>query len=139
MKKSDIPEVIKIEEKTFSLPFSSALFRKYLKAESFYCYVVEKEERVVGYMIFSFVNEEADLLNIAVDSNMQRRGVGSIMLNHIVDILIAKKGKRIFLEVRASNDKAKSFYERFGFFQINVKKDYYHDTNEDAIVYTMSV
>lgn len=89
--------------------------------------VADNDDDIMGYLIYQIVFEVAEILRIATDMDFQKQGVGQGLLDEF-DKLCKEKGvERILLEVRADNAQAIRLYERHGFYQIDVRKDYYKD------------
>lgn len=139
MENGDLDSVLRIEEDSFNLPFSRGLFEKFMRQEDFYCWVALHGEELVGYAVYAVAADEVDLLNIAIDKRWRRRGIGSLMVRHILEQLMELGSRRIFLEVRPSNTVAMAFYDKLGFFQIGIRPGYYHDSGEDALVYSRDI
>jgi [ribosomal protein S18]-alanine N-acetyltransferase len=89
---------------------------------------------VVGFTAFHRVMDEAELRNMAVDTSRQRKGVGRVLLTEGIRILQEHGVRRLFLEVRASNQPARALYASLGFQVVYTRHDYYHDPAEDALV-----
>lgn len=95
-------------------------------------YVYEQENKIIGFIQILNSFNDIDIVNISVDINKQNQGIGSLLVNYIVDNL---KPNKMMLEVRESNLKAISFYQHLGFKEIHRRKKYYN--NEDAIIMEM--
>ncbi len=78
--------------------------------------------------------EEAEILFIGVDPKLQNRGIGKILLDKIVKNALLCGAKKIWLEVRQSNDKAIEFYKKNNFLYIQIRKNYFHDPPENALI-----
>ncbi len=96
-------------------------------------------ERVLGFASFRIVLDEAELLNIAVDPNHQRQGIGRALLVEGQRRLCALGVAQIFLEVRNSNAPAHALYQSLGFKLKSVRKDYYRDPPEDACILVLEL
>jgi ribosomal-protein-alanine N-acetyltransferase len=94
----------------------------------------DRENKVVGYCIFTAPCEDCELLRIAVAKKYRHQGIARKMIDEMVRICIENNGENIFLEVRESNDSAIALYEATGFEEISKRKDYYKDPAEDAII-----
>ena len=94
---------------------------------------------VVGYMATWFLRDEVHLLNIGVAKAHQRKGYGRRMVEHLIHQ--ARVGMRalVMLEVRAGNEAARALYESLGFAQVAVRKRYYEETGEDAVVMVLDL
>jgi ribosomal-protein-alanine N-acetyltransferase len=139
MDAADLSVVTKIEKETFPVPFSGSLFLKFMDQDAFYCWVVLSGNEVIGYLIYSCAADEIDILNIAVSSKMRGKGVGNTLMGYLYQHAGELGGERIFLEVRPSNEEAIKFYEHLGFVKVGVRPGYYHDSGEDALVYSKDI
>ena len=100
---------------------------------SFLC--EDNNENVIGFVIYVAVEQEAHLLNIAVDNNYQRKGIGSILINHLKKQVQAMGINLITLEVRVSNTNAISFYKKHNFIKDAIRANYYSKPKpEDALL-----
>jgi ribosomal-protein-alanine N-acetyltransferase len=96
--------------------------------------VAEESGIVCGLIIFRIMADEAEILNLAVDSNSRRRGIGSRLISESITACKAAGVKSIYLEVRYSNEAARSFYSRMGFMGAGQRRQYYRQPIEDALV-----
>ena len=101
--------------------------------------VAEQGGKVIGYILATDVAGEAEIQRIAVDFRYRCRGVGSKLMEHYISNCRHLATDCIHLEVRASNTAAISLYTRYGFEQVGVRKAYYTDTGEDAVLYTLTL
>lgn len=106
---------------------------------NFFVRVAEEERSVCGLVAFRMMADEAEILNLAVDSRVRRRGMGSRLIEDAMAMLKAAGIKKIFLEVRESNEAARSFYARMGFTEAGRRRDYYRGPAEDAFVLVRTV
>jgi ribosomal-protein-alanine N-acetyltransferase len=97
-------------------------------------YVARADGVVAGYIIAWFLRGEAHILNLAVAPEFQRRGIARRMLSHVIDLAEKAEHHMATLEVRASNDPAKLLYVTMGFAPVGIRRRYYRDNDEDAIV-----
>ncbi len=93
------------------------------------------EKKLVGLAHVSFLFESGEILNIGVKKECQKQGIGQRLLEECINTLREIQVENLLLEVRASNLSARSLYEKSGFQQIAVRKEYYHQPIEDAIIY----
>lgn len=136
MTPDDLPEVMAIERETFpSDAWSEGMMRGELAEQPrSRHYVVALDGReVIGYAGLSAAADQADVQTVAVREEHRGKGVGSAMLTELLAEAARRGATEIFLEVRADNPGARSIYERFGFAQISVRRNYYDD-GTDAIV-----
>ncbi len=134
MTNEDIHWVFKIEEESFSIPWSISSFEKELLNEVTYYIVAEIDGKIVGYMGMWNILGEGQITNIAVATEHRGKGIGKALLRHILDYAKQINIKRLFLEVRESNLIARKLYENHGFYAIARRKTYYRKPIEDAIV-----
>jgi len=135
MEESDLDEVAAIERASFPLPWSRNLFLRDLKENkiAFFLAVRDRGE-LVAYGGFWLLQEEINIVNVAVHPDHRKKGFGRLVLDALL-----KEGQKqgatiATLEVRESNKAARTLYERLGFIQIAIRKKYYSDNREDALV-----
>ncbi len=135
MRRRHLRRVLAIEAQVYPRPWSASLFLSELAQRSTRSYLVAKSGgEVVGYAGMMFMGEEAHITNIAVDPALQSRKVGTRLLLAIMTEAIARGAGMISLEVRVSNRVAQAMYEKFGFSAVGIRKGYYVETNEDALI-----
>jgi ribosomal-protein-alanine N-acetyltransferase len=136
MEPGDLDEVMAIEEVSFPTPWPRRLFEEEIVREFSDTLVAApaEGEGVLGYLVCWTVADESHLLNIAVRPDARERGVGSALLGECM-LRSARAGAvRIHLEVRAGNASAIRMYEREGFSFLGIRRGYYADTGEDAVL-----
>ncbi len=135
MQLRDLETVIGIEREIYPFPWTSGNFRDSLLS-GYSCWVCEKAGPVVAYGVVMLAADEAHVLNIGVARDWQRRGIGRALMEHLVGVARDYGAATVFLEVRPSNGPALRLYERMGFNEIGVRKNYYPAAKgrEDAIV-----
>ncbi len=129
----DLPQVIAIERRVFPTPWSLAMFVLELSKQSGICLAAVSEGRLVSYLICSRYDTVWHIMNVAVDSDHQRQGLASAMLAELY-ARAADPDARFTLEVRRSNAVAIHLYEREGFRAAGLRRRYYQDNGEDALV-----
>lgn len=135
MRRRHLRRVLAIESRVYPRPWSASLFLSELAQRSTRTYLVAKSDgEVIGYAGMMFTGLEAHITNIAVDPEWHGRKIGSRLLLALITEAIARGSDRISLEVRVSNGVAQAMYEKFGFSNVGVRKGYYIETNEDALV-----
>jgi len=87
--------------------------------------ICKHDSEIIGFIIFSPINPEAHILSISVTKKIQSKGVGSLLLQSMLDQCAAMNYKKIFLEVRTSNLQAINFYQKFGFSKDAIRDNYY--------------
>lgn len=132
--KEDIRGMYAIEKSSFNMPWSYDAF-----AENFYnnysVYVLtECEEEIIGFGGMQVIFDEAHIMNVAVKKSKRRLGAATKMMELLISEARNRSVKSVFLEVRSGNDSAKNLYARQGFVPIAIRKQYYSDNNEDAII-----
>jgi len=96
-------------------------------------------DKIVGYALFWFLPEEVDIHNIAVHTNFRRQGIGQALLQQVVAEARGRKSSRVTLEVRVSNIPAQKLYESVGFVGTGLRKGYYSDDGEDAVLMALEL
>jgi len=135
MRRRHLPAVLRIERRSHPKPWALGVFTSELaQGGSRYYAVLRSEGRVAGYAGLMFVADEAHVTNIAVSPVRRRQGLGSRLLVHL-----AREGTRrgcsaMTLEVRVGNLAAQALYQQFGFVTAGVRRNYYPETHEDALV-----
>jgi ribosomal-protein-alanine N-acetyltransferase len=130
---ADLPQVIAVERRAFPSPWSLAMFVLELSKSSGMCLAAFRDGRLVGYLICSRYETVWHVMNVAVDPDVRREGVATALLADLI-ARIDDPGARFTLEVRPSNRAARSLYERFGFRSVGLRKRYYQDNGEDAVI-----
>jgi ribosomal-protein-alanine N-acetyltransferase len=129
----DLPGVMAIERRVFPTPWSLAMFVLELSKETGVCLAAECEGRLVGYLICSRYDTVWHVMNVAVDADRQRMGLASKLLAELY-VRVDDEDARFTLEVRRSNVVAIHLYEREGFRAAGMRRRYYQDNGEDALV-----
>ncbi|HST55259.1 MAG TPA: ribosomal protein S18-alanine N-acetyltransferase [Solirubrobacteraceae bacterium] len=129
----DLPQVIAIERRAFPTPWSLAMFVLELSKPSGICLAAVRERRLVGYLICSRYETVWHVMNVAIDLDHRRVGVASTLLAELYE-QVADAHARYTLEVRRSNAQAIHLYEREGFRIAGLRRRYYQDNGEDALV-----
>ena len=135
MRRRHLKGVLAIERQVYPRPWSPNLFLAEIAEPKNRCYLVARLGReVVGYAGLMSYGEEAHVTTIAVDPAQHRRKIGTRLLYDLVRAARAMGAEAVSLEVRVSNWGAQRMYTRFGFRPVGVRKGYYQETNEDALV-----
>ncbi len=135
MRLEDIDSVLEIERMSFTTPWTRDAYLQELKDNRRACYLVAWEfHRVLGYAGMWVVLDEAHVTTIAVDPLHRRRRIGERLLAALIREVMRRRARRVTLEVRKSNLEAQSLYRKYGFKDIGLRKGYYSDNREDAIV-----
>jgi len=134
---AELDGVMAIEEASFPTAWSRALFEEEIGRRFSDAIVVVGEPggTVDGYAICWTIGEESHLLNIAVRPDARKKGIGRSLLRECIRRSMLAGGRRIFLEVRPTSQEAIRLYEKEGFRAVGIRRGYYTDTGEDAIVF----
>jgi ribosomal-protein-alanine N-acetyltransferase len=133
---ADLSQVAAIERDVFSDPWPVRSFLALLQQDAL---VAEEDGRIAGYVFGRTAADEAEVLNLAVASPDRRSGLGRRLLETLMDRWEARGIERVFLEVRASNLSAQAFYRTLGFVPAGVRRGYYNQPVEDALVFRRSI
>jgi [ribosomal protein S18]-alanine N-acetyltransferase len=123
-----------IERACFSDPWPASSFEALCRREDMACIVAELGGVTAGYWVGQRIDDEAELLNLAVDPAYRSRGIGRALLQHFIEAVGGPARTTIFLEVRASNSSALDLYLLAGFEALDRRANYYSHPTEDAIV-----
>ncbi|MEW4983945.1 MAG: ribosomal protein S18-alanine N-acetyltransferase [Cycloclasticus sp.] len=136
----DLADVMTIERKMYSYPWSEAIFRDCIKI-GYSNWALIKDEQFIGYVILSVAVGEAHILNICLDPAYKGKGLGRKFLEEVLIVAKKKNAESVFLEVRPSNTAAVNLYKKAGFKQIGQRKNYYPaaEGKEDAIVFSLDI
>ncbi len=141
-----IRTVCEIEKETFSDAWSEEALEESLKYPYNHLLLITgsemvmdysecpEEETIAGYLLYSSLSQEAELLRIAIRTELRGRGYGSRLFRFWLEYLGGENPERVFLEVRAGNQAAIHLYKKYGFEKIAGRKDYYKNPVEDACV-----
>lgn len=137
MEESDLPYILEIEKVSFPTPWHETTFRGEIYNIPFsnpLVIVHRVKKRIIGYLIYWLVEDEAHINNIAIHPDYRRRGIAESVLRRIFTEIREKGVKQITLEVRPSNQAALSLYRKLGFVFLGLRRNYYTRPREDAIV-----
>lgn len=130
----DSRRLVEIENLVFKSPLSQSFLNQELSDNPFaYYYVYQIEGRIIAYIGFRVVDQSAEMMNFCVVPKQQRKQYGSKLFSFALKELNNLGVKKITLEVRRSNEVANKFYQKAGFSQLHIRKNYYQ--TEDAIIY----
>jgi ribosomal-protein-alanine N-acetyltransferase len=131
MNESHVSAVAELEKQNFSEPWPEIAVRSELTNKLALWLVAVEDGVVAGYVGSQTVLQEADMMNIAVADTHRRRGIARLLVEELIRQLDAYQ---LTLEVRASNAPAIALYEKLGFTQVGLRKNYYHKPKEDALI-----
>lgn len=130
----DVDEVYVVEEDCFVDPWSKESIRKELKNNLARYLVAQLDDKIVGYVGVWFVVDEGHITNVAVHSDYRGKKVGDKLVKQMVELCKENNIVAMTLEVRASNIVAQNLYKKYGFKMGGIRKEYYSDNKEDAII-----
>lgn len=139
MRPADLEEVMLIERRSFGAPWEESTFRGLMRRPSATLIAAELDDRVVGFAVQWFAADEGELGDLAVLPELRGYGIGSELLDRCIREAVDRKVRFLYLEVREGNPAAQRLYERSGFKIVGVRKDYYQEPTEDAIVMRLDV
>ncbi len=130
----DIEAAAEIEKACFSESWSESLLRSGLSSSLDSYLVYQEDEQVLGYCVLRVLGDEGELQRIAVLPQVQGRGIARKLMDALVSAARLKGAREISLEVRESNQRAINLYESYGFRQEAVRRGYYRNPAEDALI-----
>lgn len=134
MKKEDVDDIYKVEEDCFPDPWSKESIMKELKNNLARYLVAEVDGKLAGYIGIWFVVDEGHITNVAVHSDYRGRKIGDKLVGEMVNLCKENNIVAMTLEVRNSNRIAQNLYRKYGFKIGGIRKEYYSDNKEDAII-----
>ncbi len=134
----DVEHVIAIDRMSFSLPWPERSFRFELTDNpASRCWVAEVDGKLVGMIVAWLIVDEVHVATIATHPDFRRQGIAKKLLSYALQHLSIEGAQSSFLEVRASNLAAQEMYRKFGYEESGVRRRYYKDNDEDAILMTL--
>ncbi|WJY27189.1 MULTISPECIES: ribosomal protein S18-alanine N-acetyltransferase [Sporosarcina] len=131
----DIESVVATEAEVFTTPWSAEVFEHELAGNDYATYIVaEADRKVIGHVGMWVVLDECHITNVAVRKRFQGHGIGEALMRQAMDLCRNHGVKAMSLEVRVSNEAAKHLYTKLGFQPGGIRKNYYSDDHEDALV-----
>lgn len=130
----DISQVAEIERQIFSIPWSEKAFKDSMESDNTIYIVAKEDNNVAGYagMYLSF--EEGNITNVAVNPLSRRKGIGEKIVRDILNRAYEKGVRDVFLEVRETNSAAIALYEKIGFKEEGIRKNFYEKPKENALI-----
>ncbi|MFT5395590.1 MAG: ribosomal-protein-alanine N-acetyltransferase [Gammaproteobacteria bacterium] len=140
MREDDLDFVMEIEKQAYEYPWTRTIFNDCLQV-GYCCWVIERDDIMVGYGVLSVAVGESHLLNLCVHPEYQGNGLGKHLLNHLLELAVEHNANMTFLEVRPSNFSAIKMYLEHGFDEIGVRRNYYPAKmgREDALILARTV
>ena len=130
----DATEIREMEERIFSDPFSQKDIFSYICSDNGMCFTATDDSGVVGYIVGTKIPPEGEIYRIAVREDKRQRGIGYRLLSYALKTERGSGVETVFLEVRSKNIPARALYKAYGFKEISVRKNYYQNPTDDAII-----
>ena len=134
MSAEHVPQIAQLERLSFSDPWSERSIASELENPLSLWLVAEEDGRVFGYVGSQTVLDESDMMNVAVDLGYRRRGIARALIEALIAALTQRGSRCLKLEVRVSNESARNLYESMGFQMLGLRKNYYQNPKEDALI-----
>ncbi|MBQ6806358.1 MAG: ribosomal protein S18-alanine N-acetyltransferase [Lachnospiraceae bacterium] len=134
MERRDVERISQLEEETFSMPWSRDAFLEMIEKEDARYYVAEADGEVVGGCGVLMIAGEGDITNVVIDKKYRNQGIGTKMLQYLIEDGYQNGLTAFTLEVRVSNQNAIHVYEKLGFFSEGIRPNFYEKPTEDAMI-----
>ena len=134
MLEKHVRQIAELEKLCFSDPWSENSIASELYNKLSVWLVAEIDDKVVGYVGSQTVLGETDMMNIATHPDYRNQGIATGLINCLINALTDRGSHSLMLEVRASNDAAKSLYQGLGFQEVGIRRNYYRNPKEDALI-----
>jgi len=134
MQLDDVAQVVELDKRCFPNPWSAAAYATEVQNPSAYYIVAKADDRIVGYAGMWLIMDEAHITTLGVEPELRGRKIGERLLVNLLDEAIRLGARRATLEVRKNNQVAQNMYAKYRFQAVAVRKGYYTDNGEDAIV-----
>ena len=131
---ADLNAIERVEQRAYPTPWSRSMFASELAKPTSICLGAFEGEELVGYVINSRYVDAWHIMNVAVDPDFRRRGVATRLLEQVFELTKDDQRRGYTLEVRVSNDRAIDLYEKLGFVRQGIRRGYYTDNREDALI-----
>lgn len=139
MREEDLADVARLEKEIFSDPWSENAIRESMEQSQTLLLSALEDGVLVGYLIVYYVLEDGEIARIAVESDFHRNGVASRLMKELAFICADNGVNKLLLDVRESNESAKAFYKKKGFVLDGVRKNYYTNPTENAILMSLEL
>ena len=134
MTASHVPQIAELEKLCFNDPWSENSIASELDNRLSCWLVALDDDKVIGYVGSQTVLGETDMMNIAIHPDHRKRGIATELIERLIQALKERDSHSLMLEVRASNEPAKSLYTKLGFELVGVRRNYYRNPKEDALI-----
>ena len=135
----DIDAIYNLQKNHEHILISKEALKSDLSSSSYIYFVAKMANKIIGCVGCSVLFDHIDISILITDIDYLNKGIASTLLEKLIQYIKEKNIEKIFLEVRMSNYKAIKLYEKYNFKQISIRKNYYKDTNEDALVYMLEI
>jgi len=140
----DLDSVLSIEKASFPTPWTRNLFQQELDLSFSRHFIISESDedgknQIIGYIVFWIIHDEAQLQRIAVKKDLRGRGIGGLLIREMIRVCALEGVVKGSLEVRATNESALFLYKKFGFVVAGIRKGYYTDTREDALIMSFDI
>jgi len=140
MKEEDIDQILEVEHASFATPWSREAFYNEIYNNKFAVYIVlEEDQKIIGYVGAWVVIDEAHVTNVAILPEYRGRKLGEALLRKMMNVAKDMGARSMTLEVRVTNHVAQSLYRKLGFQNGGIRKNYYSDNQEDALVMWVNI
>ena len=130
----DATAIAEMEEKIFGDPFSKKDIFSYICLDTGMCFSALDGGEVIAYIIGRKIPPEGEIYRIAVREDRRQRGIGYRLLSYALKTELGSGVETVFLEVRSKNAAARALYTAYGFKEIGIRKNYYQNPSDDAII-----
>ncbi len=137
MRLFDIPRVAKLDKNSLFESWSEKIYEESLKNKNYNILVAKLGSKIVGFISMYCAVDEGYICNIAVEKSHRKQGIGTSLISEIITYSQNKNLKFLTLEVRESNTETIKFYEKLGFEKLGVRKNFYLNPTENAVIMTL--
>ena len=130
----DATAIAEMEEQIFGDPFNQKDIFSYICSDTGMCFTATDESGVIGYIVGRKIPPEGEIYRIAVREDKRQRGIGYRLLSYALKTESGDGVETVFLEVRSKNEPARALYKAYGFKEISIRKNYYQNPADDAII-----
>ena len=130
----DATAIAEMEEQIFGDPFNQKDIFSYICSDTGMCFTATDESGVIGYIVGRKIPPEGEIYRIAVREDTRQRGIGYRLLSYALKTESGQGVETVFLEVRSKNEPARALYKAYGFKEISIRKNYYQNPADDAII-----
>lgn len=139
----DLSSIARLEQASFPTPWSEESLMSFISQPDRRACLVARDEisgrSVIGYTALQFAADEAEICNIAVLPTLRGKGIGALLIQSAIELCVRKSVSVLHLEVRRGNVPAIRLYEKQGFRRVGIRRGYYGDGREDALLYALRI